>query len=281
MRTEREEGSGVVQSVHRAVTILELLARDGELGVSELASALSVHRSTASRLVAALGEHEMVQQPEVRGRVRLGPGVLRLAGAANARLDLVQEARPVCRVLAARTNETVNVAVLADRSALYVDQVIGPSTITAYNWVGQHVPLHATANGRILVSELAPSVRLGAWGVAPVGYTEYTVTDPAALEELVLRARAQGYALARDELDVGLTALAAPVRNAHGELCASISVSGPTFRIGPVRVGELVPLLLRAAEDVSARLGWHGASSVPRAGHPDATLDSPDRSGAR
>ncbi|MFK5690632.1 IclR family transcriptional regulator [Ornithinimicrobium sp. LYQ92] len=271
MRTERAEGSGVVQSVHRALTILGLLARDGELGVSELASALGVHRSTASRLVAALAEHEMVQQPEVRGRVRLGPGVLRLAGAANARLDLVQEARPVCRVLAARTNETVNVAVLADRSALYVDQVIGSSTITAYNWVGQHVPLHATANGRILVSELPPSVRLGAWGSAPAGYTEHTVTDPATLEELVLRARAQGYALVRDELDVGLTALAAPVRNAHGELCASISVSGPTFRIGPARVGELVPLLLRAAEDVSARLGWHGTSSVSGAGRPAAS----------
>ncbi|QFG67904.1 IclR family transcriptional regulator [Ornithinimicrobium pratense] len=273
MGEERTEASGVVQSVHRALTILELLARSGEVSVSEVAAELGVHRSTASRLVAALVEHEMVQQPEVRGRVRLGPGILRLAGAANARLDLVQEARPVCRALAARTNETVNLAVLADRSALYVDQVIGPSTITSYNWVGQHIPLHATSNGRILVSEMPSSVRLDTWGELSA-YTDQTVTDAGVLEQLVAQARTQGYAVVRDELDVGLTAVAAPVRNAHGEISASMSISGPTFRIGPARVDELVPLLVRAAGAVSARLGWLG-EAAPGAGPGTAVLRGP------
>ncbi|WP_298887050.1 IclR family transcriptional regulator [uncultured Serinicoccus sp.] len=248
---------GAVQSVDRALTILEILAR-GEAGVGEIAAQLGVHKSTASRLVAALAAHDLVEQPTERGRARLGVGILRLAGATSARLDLVQEARPVCRLLASQTNETVNLAVLGDRSALYIDQVIGPSTITSYNWVGQHIPLHATSNGRVLVSELPPTERRATWGEL-TAYTDSTVTDPGQLEELVAEVVAHGYAVARDELDVGLTAVAAPVRNAHGEVCASVSVSGPSFRIDEVRVEQIVPLLLRAAGDVSARLGWHAA----------------------
>src|SRR5690606_21345331 len=137
-----------VQSVDRALTILEILARTGEAGLGEIADELGVHKSTVSRTVAALAAHDLVEQPEARGPVRLGPGILRLAGATTARLDLVQEGRPVCRALAEETGETVNVAVMAGSTALYVDQALGPSTITSYNWVGQHIPLHATSNGR-------------------------------------------------------------------------------------------------------------------------------------
>lgn len=265
MRNEAESrGQGAVQSVDRALTILDILARTGEAGIGEIATELGVHKSTASRLVAALVAHDLVEQPTERGRARLGVGVLRLAGATSARLDLVQEARPVCRLLATQTSETVNLAVLGDRSALYIDQVIGPSTITSYNWVGQHIPLHATSNGRVLVSELTPEERRTTWGEL-AAYTDQTVTDVDQLESMVQEVRVDGYAVARDELDVGLTAVAAPVRNAHGEVCASMSVSGPSFRMDAIRVAEILPVLLRAASDVSARLGWHAA----RAERPD------------
>ena len=101
-----------VQSVDRALSILEVLARAGEAGVTEIAAELGVHKSTAFRLVATLEAHRLVEQTGDRGRYRLGVGILRLAGATTARLDLVQEARPICRQLAADTGETVNVAVL-------------------------------------------------------------------------------------------------------------------------------------------------------------------------
>ena len=87
-------GAAGVQSVDRALTILELLARSGEAGVTEIADDLGVHKSTAFRLVATLEQHRLVEQAGDRGKYRLGVGVLRLAGATTARLDLVQEARP-------------------------------------------------------------------------------------------------------------------------------------------------------------------------------------------
>src|SRR6267154_3396613 len=112
MGNSGREGPGAVQSVDRAVAIREILARDGEAGVTEVARELDVHKSTASRLLAALDRRELVTQDTARGKFRLGVGIVRLAGAASARLDVVQESRPVCRALAQQLGETVNLAIL-------------------------------------------------------------------------------------------------------------------------------------------------------------------------
>jgi DNA-binding IclR family transcriptional regulator len=250
-----EVATGGVQSVDRALTILEVLARIGEAGVTEIAGELGVHKSTAFRLVTTLESHRLVEQTADRGKYRLGVGLLRLAGATTARLDLVQEARPVCRQLAADTGETVNLAVLSESSALYLDQVAGSSALQPHNWVGQHIPLHATSNGKVLLCGLDDAgldEMLGALS----RYTSLTITRRSQLREELVRVRAQGYAVAVDELEVGLTAAAAPIRNAHGDVIASMSVSGPTFRLPTERVEEILPLLVAAAEEVSHRLGW-------------------------
>ena len=247
---------GTVQSVDRAVTILELLARHGTLGVTELAAELGVHKSTASRLVAALEQRDLVEQTHERGKFELGPGLVRLAGATSARLDLVQEARPICRLLAAETRETVNLAVMGQRAALYVDQVVAPETAPSYHWVGQHIPLHATSNGKVLLSELPEEDLVDAVGEL-TGYTDRTVTDLGVLRAQLAEVRRQGWSVASDELELGLSAVAAPVRNLHGEICASLSVSGPTFRMPPARLEELARVVRRAAVDLSSRMGWH------------------------
>jgi DNA-binding IclR family transcriptional regulator len=249
-----DAGAGV-QSVDRALTILEVLARVGEAGVTEIAGELGVHKSTAFRLVTTLEGHRLVEQTSERGRYRLGVGVLRLAGATTARLDLVQEARPVCRQLAADTGETVNIAVLSESSALYLDQIAGSSALQPHNWVGQHIPLHATSNGKVLLSGLADQRVTEVLGTLP-RYTSLTITKKAKLRAELEHVRERGYAVAVDELEEGLTAVAAPIRNVHGDVVASISVSGPTFRLTDDRVEGVLPLLAEAAAEVSHRLGW-------------------------
>src|SRR4029079_9655536 len=104
--TSEGNGSGSVQSVDRAVSILELLARHGEQGVTEVAGELGVHKTTAFRWVATLEQRGLVEQTEDRGKYRLGVGLLRLAGATTARLDVVQEARPISLPLAPHTRGT-------------------------------------------------------------------------------------------------------------------------------------------------------------------------------
>ena len=249
------EAPAGVQSVERAVAILDILAHAGEVGVTEIAKAIGVHKSTAFRLVSTLEQGGLVEQSVDRGKYRLGVGILRLAGATTARLDVVREARAVCRRLAADTGETVNIAVLSDRSALYLDQVASASALQPHNWVGQHIPLHATSNGKVLLSGLTEDELWRTVQSLPA-YTDRTITTKKSLRREVDEVRAQGYALAVDEFEVGLTAFAAPVRNAHGDVIASISVSGPTFRLDRGRVDNLLPALIEAAAEVSHRLGW-------------------------
>jgi DNA-binding IclR family transcriptional regulator len=256
--TQTPAGSGItapVQSVDRAITILEVLARQGESSVTEIAARLGVHKSTAFRLLATLESHRLVEQVNDRGRYRLGVGNLRLAGATTARLDVVSEARPVTRQLAAETGETVNITVRSEESALYLDQVAGSSALQSHNWVGQRIPLHATSNGKVLLSELSEHDFEEALPHLP-RLTEHTITSPARMREELEGVRRLGYALAVDELEVGLTAAAAPIRNAHGDIVASMSISGPTFRLTPERLDETVPLVVAAALEVSHRLGW-------------------------
>jgi DNA-binding IclR family transcriptional regulator len=251
-----------VQSVDRALTILAVLARLGEVGVTEVAVELGVHKSTAFRLLTTLEAHGLVEQTEERGKYRLGMGLVRLAGASTARLDVVQEARPVCRRLAAACGETVNVAVLSDGAALYVDQVAGGSGLQSHNWVGQRIPLHATSNGKVLLSGLDRD-EVDRRVEALPAYTSATVTSRAALHRELADVRARGYAVAVDELETGLAAVAAPLRSAHGDVVASMSLSGPSLRLDGTRLAELVPLLLDAAEEVSGRLGWGRGRNGP------------------
>ena len=195
----------------RALTVLSHLAKDGELGITELANRLGVHKSTAFRLVATLEAHDLVEQNSERGRYRLGIGVVRLAGAAALRLDLVQEARPVCTELAAAVGETVNVVVLSGRDAFYVDQVSGPSALQLHYWVGRRIPLHATSNGKVLLAHAPDDLRRDILGHPIERLTSHTLTDPAALAAELDAVLRDGYALAVDELEMGLTAVAAPI----------------------------------------------------------------------
>ncbi len=251
-----DPGPGPVQSVDRAAAILEILARDGEAGVTEVARELGVHKSTASRLLAALDRRELVAQDAARGRFRLGVGILRLAGAAARGLDLTQESRPVCRALAQEVGETVNLAILSGRDALYLDQVAGPAALSPHNWAGQWIPLHATSDGKVLLA-YRPAAEILEHLVPPLErFTGHTVTALPQFSRLLAQVRERGYATAADELEDGLTAVAAPVRDADGQVIASISASGPSFRIPADRIPQLAEAVRRAADAISRRLGW-------------------------
>ena len=250
------DAAGAVQSVDRALAILELLARRSELGVTEIAAELGVHKSTAFRLVATLEQHRLVEQLVERGKYHLGFGLVRLAGATVARLDLAREAGPVCRRLAAELNETVNLAVRDGDAAVNVSQEQGAATVGIQNWIGQHTPLHATSSGKVLLAwlpedELDP---LLARGLKP--HTARTITDPVQLRAELARVRERGWAATAEELETGLNAVAAPVRGADGGVVAALSVSGPSYRLSPGSFDKVADALCAGADEISREIGY-------------------------
>ena len=251
--TGRGEASGV-QSVDRAITVLEILARRGEAGVSEVAAEIDVHRSTAFRLLGALEVRGLVEQAGDRGRYRLGVGLIPLAGAVADRLDVTRQGRPVCERLAAEVGETVNVAVLQKQWAVNVAQVRGPAAVSAYNWIGQLTPLHCTSSGKVLLAFADPDRPLPTLR----RFTARTVTDPHALRAELATVRATGLGYTVEEYEMGLTAVAAPVHDRFGVVTAAVSVSGPSYRLTPARVDAIVPTLQAGAAEISRRMGFGG-----------------------
>jgi DNA-binding IclR family transcriptional regulator len=244
-----------VQSVDRAITVLEILARRGDAGVTEIAGELGVHKSTAFRLVSVLEARGLVDQNSERGKYRLGLGVLRLAGATAARFDVTQQARPVIEALARELDETINIAILSGHDALYLDQVAGSSALQLHNWVGRRIPLHCTSNGKALIAFL-PEWRQRELLVEPLPrFTDGTLTDVDDVLAELVTVRERGYATAFEEFELGLVAVAAPVRDLSGNVVASLSASGPVFRLPRGRLPELGEAVRTAAVEVSRRLG--------------------------
>ncbi len=254
-----DAGNGGVQSVDRALYVLELLARRGEAGVTELASDIGVHKSTVSRLLAALEDRELVEQAFERGKYRLGFGILRLANAVSGRLDVTRQGREICERLALDVGETVNIAVLRSEYAVNVDQARGPSAISTHNWVGELTPLHATSSGKVLLAFMAADARRDLLAAAGMQrFTEHTITSVERLEAQLQEVSRTGYVVSSEELEPGLNAVAAPIRDHIGGVIAALSVSGPAYRLTVERVREIAPAVVAAADDVSRKMGYRG-----------------------
>jgi DNA-binding IclR family transcriptional regulator len=256
MSNERESGPALVQSVDRALNILEILARRRAAGVTEIGKELGVHKSTAFRLLAALEARGFVEQAQDRGSYRLGLGVVRLAGAVTAQLDLSRQGHEACDRLAADLGETVNIAILDSNRAVNITQSRGAASIASHNWVGRQTPLHATSSGKILLAHAPSEVRAAVFAEPPQRFTDATVTGETELSAELDRARAEGWACTSEEYEVGLNAVAAPIRGADGAVIAAISVSGPAYRLDRDAFPAIAKRVIAAADEVSGRMGW-------------------------
>src|SRR5205814_6798796 len=176
-----------VQSLDRALDILKLLGSEPEMRVTDLARRLEVHKSTAFRLLSTLEEHGLVEQNPTTEKYRLGYGLVRLAGAVVAELDLARASRSVLQELATRTGETVNLAILQGDQVVNIDQIAAPNLVVNVNWVGKQTPLHATSNGKVLLAHLAEEERRRVLSRPLPRLTPRTLTHPHARENELRR----------------------------------------------------------------------------------------------
>lgn len=223
-------------------------------GVSDLARAVGRERSQVSRMLRALESGGLVEQdPETR-RYRLGWPLLVLAsGAGNT--ALLRAARPALRKVVARTGEVALLSVQQGNRSLTVLRAESTQSLRAGGWVGRSSPMHCTASGRALLfdsdDELVEAVT-----AEDLPAPTHGLRAPRDLPELLARLRterAQGYALASEEVEIGLTSVGVPVRDRTGELVAVANISGPTSRL-ITRIDEVAHRLRTAVEAIEATL---------------------------
>jgi IclR family transcriptional regulator, acetate operon repressor len=253
--TEAAFGASGTTAIDRGADLLvRVLESEEPMAVTELASAAGLPKSTTSRLLSALERRGLVEQDGERGRLRPGPAILRVAERGMLERNLVEMARPALLALSERSGETINLAVPGTAGVEHLLQADGRHFLGAGQWVGRTVDFHCSANGKVFLAfgrALAP-----AGASALTAFAPGTITDPAVLRAELERVRVDRFAVAVDELETGLAAIAVPVRGASGEVVAALSVTGPTVRMGPARITELCQALVEESERLSARLGY-------------------------
>ncbi|MDQ7030280.1 MAG: IclR family transcriptional regulator [Ardenticatenia bacterium] len=246
-----------VQAVERAIAILKAFSsEEPELGVGELSRRLNLPKSTVFRLLATLEAGGLVAQDPRTGRYRLGVDLIGLANNVIDYADLRRVARPYLRQLAEDVGETVSLSILDGEDAVNLDQYVPAHRfVMRAGWIGRRMPAHAVSVGKVLVAFL-PEEQVEAFlQTHRPTFTSHTITDPAALRAELAQVRAQGYATAFEELEEGLHAVSAPVRNHEGDVVAAISVSGPGYRLTRERVAAMLPRVVETAQLISREMG--------------------------
>lgn len=218
------------QAIERAAQLLvRVVEAPQPPSIGELSARAGLPKSTTSRLVGALERQGLVERLGTRGRLRPGPVLLRYA-SRDASQALVALAQPSLRRLADESGETINLAVPGPEGVEHLAQEDTAHLVGVTDWVGLRVPFELAANGKCFL----------AFGGGKIEDAELI--------------RARGYATSIDELEVGLSALSAPVLAADGTAIAALSISGPTSRLTAVRIEELAPLLRDEAAILTRRL---------------------------
>ena len=244
-----------VQSVERALDILELLSRsEDEVGVSEIGAGTGLAAGTVHRLLGTLALRGYVHK-NARTR-RYGLGLRSLTMAITTRERLAPLALPFLEELMRVSQESANLAILEGNAMMYIEQV-SPSSrmLRSFTEPGNRVPLHSSGTGKVLLAYQPP--RLIDFIVGRAGLTRQTaatITDPAQLRSELRNIRRQGYAVDHGEQEEGVRCLAAPVFGPDGEIFASISLSGPASRLNKRRIEGVVPDLKRIAANLSGAL---------------------------
>ena len=234
------------QAIDRATSLLIKILNSQEPPLlSELARQLDLPKSTTSRILGALERQGLIRRNR-DGEYEGGEVLMKFAAAQNQDTSLIASLiarmRPVLENLAAKTSESVNLAVpgkAGNNELKLIDQVDGQYLLGATNWVGRNVPYHASALGKVLLAFNAAQLPSGNLQ----SKTNQTITSRAQLAKELEKVRKVGYAILDNELEEGLVAVAAPVFNRNGSVVAAISISGPDARITReqlVKFGELI-----------------------------------------
>lgn len=246
----------------KGLQVVETLAKRPDLsGVTDLAQHLSLTKSNTHRLLQTLVASGYARNVQQSGRYELTLKVWELGAAIVDRLDLKTVATEYMERLCRVSGETVHLSVLEGSEVIYIAKVDSPHPVRAYSRVGGRAPAYCVATGKALLAYAATTlIDMTALELKP--FTALTIATPDELRADLERVRHAGYAFNRGEWRDGVCGVAAPIRDAAGEVCAALGLSGPAERFKPRSLKRLAPSVVDVAQQISSRLGYRPAASV-------------------
>jgi IclR family KDG regulon transcriptional repressor len=247
-----------VRAVERALQILSCFDdQHPERGLSDIAQVVDLHKATTHRIVTTLVNYGYLERAADGQRYRLGLQLTDLGFKAIRRMDLRREALPYMKLLAQQLDEACDLSIFDRENVFYIEFVQGTHTLTVAAAVGQRLPPYCTASGKLFLAYLTSNEVDAILSRPMVSYTDKTISTSDELHQQLESIRKQGYAVDDEEYEVGIRAVAAPIRNQKGIVIAALGTPGPTSRITLEHIPQVARALTDAAQAISRRMGWN------------------------
>lgn len=254
----REKTNYTIQSVSHALDVLEQFTGESdELGVTELSKRLKLHKNNVFRLLATLESRGYIEQNKATENYRLGIRCLQLGQIYVTQMGLLRQAHPIIESLASAASETTFVAVLRKACVVPLDAVEADRPIRLTSRIGEALPLHCTAAGKVQLAFISDADLREALIEGLPKFTEKTIVDRQALLTQLRNVAERGYSIEMGEHLAEVNSIAVPIRDYTRNVVGSLAVSGPAHRMDEERIEkEIVPLLQKAGQELSSRLGF-------------------------
>lgn len=255
-RFDGDESQNIIQSLDRAIDVLETLAQGGAMTLSQVASTMDQSPATIYRVLSTFRVRGMAEVNPASQEWSVGAEAFRIGSAFLRRSNVIARAMPIMQQLRDETGETSNLGIERDDNVVFIAQVETHESIRAFFPPGTQAPMHASGIGKALLA-MFPEKHLARYlaqaHLPP--FTANTICTPDGLRAHLVQIRTQGYSFDDEEKAIGMRCIAAPIVNFHGDAVAGVSISGPSHRLpcdGVARIGALVKA---AGDKISASLG--------------------------
>lgn len=249
--------ANLLSSVTNALKILKAFSMSTpQKGVRELSNELGIGKSSVQRILATLAAEGFVKKNSESNKYELGVSVLELSSIVLDHLDLHKEAMPIIKRLVENWKETAHLAILEEMQVVYLCKVESSNSTKLITHSGLHNPPHCTSSGKLLLAHSSPDIIELVLSKGLKSYTPTTITDSDLFRKELANIYARGYSVSNEELNPGVIAISAPVRNHYGHVIAAINFVGPKHRFSKQRIHVLAKELIHAGNMISERLGY-------------------------
>lgn len=257
MALRENRSTYLIQTVCHALDLLGQFNCDrAELGVTELSRRLALHKNNVFRLLATLESRNFIEQNLSTGNYRLGMKNLEMGQLYSRHMELRHLARPVLETMTAALKEASSIIIMQGGSMTPIDEVESPLPVRVVSRPGVWLPFHCTAPGKVFLAGMHDKERRQFLSGELPRQTMRTIVDRWLLLDELDKVCKSGYALDDEEMEEGVRCVSAPIYDKTMQIAGAVAVTGPAMRLGDERLqGEIIPVLLRSAGELSRRLG--------------------------
>lgn len=249
----------VINSIDRAFQILELFSlQKPEWGISEISRELNLYKSCVHNTLFTLLQRGFVTKNPVNDKYRLSIKFFELGSIVLENIDLRKIAHPYMEQLSREFNETVHLGILSEGEVVSIEQEKSNQTLQPQIYIGKRAPLHCTGVGKAILAFLkTEEIDQIIQEKGLKKYTDNTITDILQLKEELKKIRQFGYAVDNMEHESGIRCIAAPIKDYQGNVIASMSLSGPAFRIEEDQIPFIKERVIYYCQLISQAMGYH------------------------